>query len=99
MLDVARKDNLLRTRTMMRAWETGGYFYFHALESTTGLFNLNLPHIWPRFPASIGARKGFDEAVSPFWTFDTDLVTATKMKDRGDYEASLRALFKAKALE
>lgn len=64
------KDNLLRTRTMRRAWETGGYFYFHALESTTGLFNLFLQHIWPKFPASTAARMGFDEAVSPFWSFD-----------------------------
>lgn len=91
------RDNLLRTRTMRRAWETGGYFYFHALESPTGLFNLFLQHIWPRFPASTAARTGFDEAVSPFWSFDTDEVTAIKMKDREEYEARLRALFKAKA--
>ena len=91
------KVNLLRTRTMRRAWESGGYFYFHALESTTGLFNLFLQHIWPKFPASMAAKMGFDDAVSPFWSFDTDKVTATKMKDREEYEARLQALFEAHA--
>ena len=96
---LSEKDNLLRTRTMRRAWETGSYFYFHALESTTGLFNLFLQHIWSKFPASVAARKGFDEAVSPFWSFHTDEVTATKMKDREEYEACLRTLFEAQASE
>ena len=91
-------DNLLRTRTMKKAWMTGSYFYFHGLESTTGLFNLFLQHIWPKFPSSRAAQEGFDEAVSPFWSFDADEVTATKMKDREDYEASLRSLFESKAL-
>ncbi|KAL9131472.1 MAG: hypothetical protein Q9217_000620 [Psora testacea] len=96
-LFTAKKDNLLRTRTMRRAWETGGYFYFHALESTTGLFNLFLQHIWPKFPSSIAAREGFDEAVSPFWSFEADKVTAIKMKDREEYKARLQALFEAEA--
>ena len=90
------KDGLLRTRTMRRAWETGGFFYFHALESTTGLFNLFLQHIWPRFPASEDAKEKFDEAFSPFWSSDSDEVTARKTRDRKEYEASLRALLKLK---
>lgn len=94
---VWEKDSVLRTRTMRRAWETGGYFYFHSLESPTGLFNLFLQHIWPRFPASEVAKREFDEALSPFWSFDTNEVTARKMKDREEYEASLRALFAARA--
>ena len=94
-----QKETLLRTRTMRRAWDSGAYFYFHALESTTGLFNLFLQHIWPKFPASVAARKGFDEAVSPFWSSDTDEVTATKMKDREEYEARLQALFDAQVTE
>lgn len=96
-LFTTKKDDLLRTHTMRRAWETGVYFYFHALESTTGLFNLFLQHIWPKFPSSIAARKGFDEALSPFWSFDADKVTAVKMKDREEYEARLQALFEAEA--
>ena len=91
------EDYLLRTRTMRRVWETGGYFYFHALESTTGLFNLFLQHIWPRFPSSTAASKSFDEAVSPFWGSTADEVTAMKVKDKEEYEARLRALFQAKA--
>lgn len=94
---VGEKESLLRTRTMRRTWEFGGYFYFHALESPTGFFNLFLQHIWPRFPASEAAKRGFDEALSPFWGFDADEVTSRKMNDREEYEISLRALFEAKA--
>ena len=43
------KDDLPRSRTMRRVWESGGFFYFHALDSTTGLFNLWGRNIQPRF--------------------------------------------------
>lgn len=96
-LQLKEEDHLLRTRTMRTAWETGGYFYFRALESTTGLFNLFLQHIWPRFPTSTAASQSFDEVVSPFWGFGANAFTAEKVKDREEYEARLRALFQAKA--
>ncbi len=96
-LSVGEKDRLLRTRTMRRVWETGAFFYFHALENTTGLFNLFLQHIWPKFPSSTAARLGFDEALSPFWGPGADTVTAMKSKDKEDYEARLRALFSSQA--
>ena len=91
--------DLLHTRTMRRVWETGAYFYFHALESPAGLFNLFIQHTWPKFPSSMAAKEGFDEAVSPFWSPDADDFTATKLRQREEYEKDLRALFKAQASE
>ncbi len=96
-LHMEEKDCLLRTRTMRRVWETGGFFYFHALENTSGLFNLFLQHIWPKFPSSTTAMRSFDEAVSPFWGPRADAVTLMKLEDKEVYEAQLRALFKDKA--
>ena len=97
VLSLGKKDCLLHTRTMREAWEKGGFFYFHALESTTGLVNLFLQHIWPKFPSSTAASQGFDDTISPFWGFGADAITASKVKDREEYDAKLRALFLAKA--
>ena len=89
------RDKMLRTRAMKKTWETGAFFYFLALDSPTGLFNLFLQHLWPKFPSSAAAAESFDEGLSPFWSFDADEITATKVKDREEYEASLRALYEA----
>ena len=95
----AREQNQIpHTRAMRRTWRTGGFFYFGALETPAGLFNLFLQHIWPKFPASKDAQLAFDKALSPFWSPDADEVTVRKLKDREDYEASLRALFTTEEL-
>ncbi|KAI4150040.1 MAG: hypothetical protein LQ341_001187 [Variospora aurantia] len=88
--------NAPHTRVMRRSWDSGGFFYFHALDTTVGLFNLFWQHIWPRFPHfSKEPEKAFEEAVFPFWSFDAQSVTAAKLKDREEYETKLRTLFNA----
>ncbi|KAL8652565.1 MAG: hypothetical protein Q9210_002609 [Variospora velana] len=88
--------NAPHTRVMRRSWDSGGFFYFHALDTTVGLFNLFWQHIWPRFShPSKEPEKAFEETVFPFWSFDAQSVAAAKLKDREEYEADLRALFEA----
>lgn len=60
------KDNLLRTRIMRRVWETGGFFYFHALESTTGLFNLRGRNIQLRFSDVGNLDKALNRLMAPY---------------------------------
>jgi hypothetical protein len=86
-------DDLLHTSTMRKTWETRGYFYFQALWSTTGLFNLFLQHISCSFPASETAELAFDEGVSRFWGFDMGEVIDIKEKDLERYRTSLRAFY------
>ncbi|KAL9120797.1 MAG: hypothetical protein Q9187_002641, partial [Circinaria calcarea] len=90
-------DDLPRTRTMRRAWETGSFFYFHALDSTTGLFNLWGRIIQPKFSNVGNLKDESNRLLAPYWCVDAENVVATKMKDREDYIEQLRAMFEAKA--
>ena len=82
-----------RTRTMRDVWSMGKFFYFHALMSTKGLFNVVNQHILGRYPATSSAVIGFDDTFSPFWNTDAGQITAKKIKDREEYRTSLRKFF------
>ena len=90
-------NDLPRTRTMRRAWETGSFFYFRALDSTVGLFNLWGQNIQPRFSkADSHLEEKLNAVLAPYWCHDAEVVTAAKMKDLELYVEQLRAMFDAK---
>ena len=91
------KDDLPRARTMRRAWNSGSFFYFHALDSTTGLFNLWGRNIQPRFSNVGNLEDESNRLLAPYWCVDAENVVATKMKEREEYIEQLRAMFEAKA--
>lgn len=45
-------DYSYRTTLMRKGWTVGNFWYFHALESPKGLYNLFLDHIQPRYASS-----------------------------------------------
>lgn len=59
-------DDLPRTCTMRRVWDTGSFFYFHALESTTGLFNLWGRNIQPRFSNVGNIKDELNRHLAPY---------------------------------
>ena len=91
------KDDLIRARTMRKAWKSGSFFYFHALDSATGLFNLWERNIQPRFSDLGNLDDDLTRLVAPYWCANAENVIATKMEDRGRYDEELRAMFEAKA--
>ncbi|KAL9126776.1 MAG: hypothetical protein Q9217_004224 [Psora testacea] len=91
------KKGLPRARTMRKAWETGSFFYFHALDSITGLFNLWGRNIQPRFSNVGNLNNELNRLLAPYWCADAENIVAAKMKDRQEYDAQLRAMFEAKA--
>jgi len=96
-LHMIDKDDVPRARIMRRAWETGAFFYFHALDSTTGLFNLWGRNIQPRFSNVGNINNELNRLLAPYWCAEAENVVAAKMKDRGIYNEQLRAMFEAKA--
>ncbi|MCJ1385572.1 hypothetical protein MMC17_008695 [Xylographa soralifera] len=92
-----QKDNndLPRTRTMRKVWETGSFFYFHALDSTTGLFNLWGRIIQPMFSNAGNLNHESNRLLAPYWCIDAENVVAAKMKDREAYIEQLEAIFEA----
>ena len=85
-----------RPATMRRAWETGSFFYFHALDSTTGLFNLWGRNIQPRFSNVGNLKDESNRLLASYWCIDAESVIAAKMKDREAYMEQLGAMFVAK---
>jgi hypothetical protein len=87
-----------RADTMRRGWKVGSFWYFHALNSPRGLYNLFWQHIQPMFDPPPNDAKpdvdGFANVVSPFWATDAREVVAAKLEDKKKYERELRELFK-----
>ncbi|KAH9212706.1 hypothetical protein DL95DRAFT_391203, partial [Leptodontidium sp. 2 PMI_412] len=86
-----------RTDIMRRGWKIGNFWYFHALKSPKGLFNLFRQHVQPIFePRRDDSTPHFDEfsrVVSPYWASDAREVVAAKLADKTKYEQKLRELF------
>lgn len=75
---------LYRTNIMRTGWKIGNFWYFQALDSPKGIYNLFLQHIQPRFAASHNGTV-FDRIVAPYWATDVDEVIVTKVKDMEVY--------------
>ncbi|KAL3457958.1 hypothetical protein BJX64DRAFT_302290 [Aspergillus heterothallicus] len=85
-----------RTNIMRKGWEVGNFWFFQALDSPKGLFNIFRDHIQPRFaPSQSADPSGFSRIVSEYWTVDTKGVLEGKLKDKEDYENELRLRFQS----
>ncbi|KAE8356518.1 hypothetical protein BDV28DRAFT_154542 [Aspergillus coremiiformis] len=84
------------TSIMRKGWEFGNFWYFHALETPKGLYNIFLEHIQPRFskPDDAGMVE-FERTISPYWARDVQKFLDDKMKDKEIYEGHLRDAFAA----
>ncbi|KKK16642.1 hypothetical protein ARAM_000507 [Aspergillus rambellii] len=82
------------TSIMRKGWEMGNFWYFHALETPKGLYNIFLEHIQPRFSKLDDAGMvEFERTISPYWAPDIRKFLDDKMKDKEIYEGHLRAAF------
>lgn len=60
-------NSLLLTRTMKRTWHSGSFFYFHAVNSTVGLYNIFQQHIQSRYTKDEYTSADMDNTLSIFW--------------------------------
>lgn len=86
-------DCSYRTNIMKRGWTIGNFWYFHALESPKGLYNLFLDHIQPRYAPSHRNNSDFMQIVSEYWATGTKNAISTKLEDKEAYEKKLRESF------
>jgi hypothetical protein len=83
-----------RANVMRRGWKIGNFWYFHALKSPKGLFNLFRQHVQPIFEDNSKPDfRSFAQIVSPYWSSDARETVAAKLKDKTKYEQQLRELF------
>ena len=78
---------------MRNGWQVGRFWYFHALDTPKGLFNLFSQHIYPLFASSSQSKDDFARVVSDFWAPDVETVLAAKLQGKEEYEKTLRQRF------
>lgn len=81
---------IYRTDIMRRGWKIGNFWYFHALKSPKGLFNLFRQHVQPIFESRrdnfTPHLDDFARILSPYWASDARDVVAAKLADKLKYE-------------
>lgn len=78
---------------MRSGWKTGNFWYFQALDSPKGLYNIFRDHIQPIFAPSHDGDSDFPRIVSEYWTAGVPDIITTKLQDKAVYERKLRQTF------
>lgn len=87
-----------RSTIMKKGWQIGNFWYFHALKSPKGMFNLFREQIQPIFDEDAKTNmQGFDDIVSWYWVADARETVALKLGHKKTYDEQLRKLFEEKA--
>lgn len=88
------------TNTIHRGWQVGTFWYFSALHTPAGLYNLFFDKIQPRFVGEAEAcsqKKAFtdfEEVVAPYWSVDdTAKMIDAKIRESEVYADRLRKVF------
>lgn len=90
----ARYETYSFTHTMRDAWETGSFWYTHAVSSPSllaAVFPYRIQPLFSQPPGSDGAA--FESAVAPFWDRDVPQFIANKLAEKELYAERLRRLF------
>ena len=83
-----------RTDMMRKGWKIGNFWYFQALDSPKGLFNIFRDHIQPIFALSHKIDPDFPRIVSDYWTVNAKEFISAKLQDKEVYEKTLCQNFK-----
>jgi hypothetical protein len=87
---VGHQQPLYQAPLMKRFWETGGFWYFHAVNSPKGMCTIFNQHIQRQFCEKHCSESIFDEVVAPYWCLDAAGVIERKLKDEECYKDRLR---------
>ncbi|ODA83558.1 hypothetical protein RJ55_02072 [Drechmeria coniospora] len=80
---------------MRTGWKTGTFWYFSALDSVNGLYNLFLQHIQPIYgEAAMKDWKDFERVVAPYWTADSLEFIDQKVRERELYLEQVKEAFR-----
>ncbi|OBT76714.1 hypothetical protein VF21_03925 [Pseudogymnoascus sp. 05NY08] len=79
-LVVDKAQPLFYSALMRKCWETGSFWYFHAVGSPKGMYTLFNDHIQRTFCAEHCDTTLFDGVVSSYWAHDVDPVIEKKLK-------------------
>jgi hypothetical protein len=73
---------------MRRGWKIGDFWYFQALDSPKGLYNIQ-----PLFEPSHVGGTSFDQVLYPYWAPSATDVIVAKVREKQAYNERLRKSF------
>lgn len=82
-----------RTDIIRAGWKIGNFWYFEALNSPKGLYNIFRSHIQLIFASSHNVDPEFPRILSEYWTEDVEEFINAKLQDKEVYEKKLRLTF------
>jgi hypothetical protein len=85
--------DIYQTPIMRNCWKTGSFWYFQALQSPKGLYEIFNEHIQRLFCPEHCNMRLFDEIVAPYWSIDAEDVIKGKIKEEQCYKDRLREAF------
>lgn len=95
------QDASLTTDLMRKGFETGHFWFFHALDNPKVACNLFFQHILSIFSSSIRENNvaEFKEYLVQLWDKDSEEIIEKKLRDRKLYESKLRNMFDSGLVE
>lgn len=90
-------DVLLTTDVMRKGFETGHFWFFHALDNPKVACNLFFQHVLPIFAGSTSGKSvaAFKGCLAQLWQRNSKEAIEKKLRDRELYEKKLTVLFAA----
>lgn len=91
------RDVSLTTDVMRKGFETGHFWFFHALDNPKVACNLFFQHVLPIFAGSTSEESvaEFNVCLAQLWRRDSKEIIEEKMRDRELYEKKLRVMFES----
>nr|POF25879.1 hypothetical protein CFP56_77645 [Quercus suber] len=81
-----------RTNLMNEGWQSGRFWYLHALLTTKGCYNLFTRNIKPMFTSDV-EMDDLSRYITPFWCRSASDVVEAKLVDKENYEKQMREVF------
>lgn len=91
------ESTLHQTLIMKKCWESGGFWYFQAVNSPKGLYRIFNHHIQQLFCPEHCTKRVFDQVLAPYWCIDAEGVIEKKVKDEEEYKDQLKEMFAIKS--
>lgn len=96
-----KDENVTPFAEIMRAgWDSGNVWYFNALESFSGIYNLFIQHVQPEYgEEAVESWKDFQQSTWPYWAPGSRQFIAGKMQQKQQYLDQVRRAFEHKEEE
>ncbi|KAI1504954.1 hypothetical protein F5X99DRAFT_331996 [Biscogniauxia marginata] len=91
--EMARNGALFHGPVMRHVWETGGFWYFHAVKVPKGMYRVFNSNIQPLFNEEHCSGSIFDRVFFWYWGFGAQELVEKKIKDKENYVAQIKETF------